>query len=62
MLTRGNAPIEREKTSSLSFKTAKFDVGAKVWMKFAANRLMPTKHTTGIGKAMLLLVYCIATN
>ena len=62
VLTRGNVPIERKKTSSLSYKTAKLDVEAKVWMKFAANRLMPTKHLTGIGKAMLLLVYCIATN
>ena len=30
-------------------------------MKFVANRLMPTEHTTGIGKAMILLIYCIAT-
>ena len=61
VLTRGNVPLEWENTSHVSFKTAKFDVEAKVWMKFMANRLMPNKHIIGISKVMLLLIYCIAT-
>ena len=61
VLTRGHVPLEKEKTSHLSFRTRKFNVEAKVWMKFVANRLMPTKHTTWIRKAMILLIYCIAT-